>query len=147
MTSETKTAPYGSWKSPLTSDLIAAGTIALSEARIDGATVRWLEGRPKEQGRNVIVRAGGAGEDHRDITPAPFNARSRVHEYGGGSWTVVDGAIYFSNFADGRLYRQANASAEPEPLTPPPEPQRQCRYADGVVDPDRHRWIGVREDH
>jgi dipeptidyl aminopeptidase/acylaminoacyl peptidase len=145
--SSTKTAPYGSWKSPITSDLIVAQSIALSEVRLDGGDVYWLEGRPQEQGRYVVVRGG---EDGRatDITPPPYNARTRVHEYGGGSWTVVDGTVYFSNFADGRLYRQARGAAEPQALTPaPPAPGRDWRFADGVIDHRRNRWIGVREDH
>jgi dipeptidyl aminopeptidase/acylaminoacyl peptidase len=143
--SSPRTAPYGSWKSPITSDLIVAQSIALSEVRLDGGDVYWLEGRPQEQGRHVVVRGG---ERPIDVTPPPFNARTRVHEYGGGSWTVADGTIYFSNFADGRLYRLARGAAEPQALTPaPPAPGRQWRFADGVIDVRRKRWIGVREDH
>jgi dipeptidyl aminopeptidase/acylaminoacyl peptidase len=142
----TNTAPYGSWKSPITSDLIVAQSISLLEVRLDGEQVYWLEGRPQEQGRYVVVRGGTDGST--DITPPPFNARTRVHEYGGGSWTVQDGTVYFSNFADGRLYRQAPGGSEPQALTPdPPARDRQWRFADGVIDPRRNRWIGVREDH
>lgn len=142
-----QTAPYGSWKSPITSDLIVAQSISLPEVRLDGDAVYWLEGRPQEQGRSVIVR-GGADGAATDLTPAPFNVRTRVHEYGGGAWTVVDGTIYFSNFADGRLYRQSPGASAPEPLTPaPPARERDWRFADGVIDLGRQRWIGVREDH
>src|SRR5215467_8468099 len=112
-------APYGSWKSPITSDLIVAQTTMLSDVRIDGDQVYWLEGRPQEQGRNVIVRAGPDGVT-TDITPAGFNVRTRVHEYGGGAWLVADGTAIFSNFADQRLYRQRAGQAVPEPLTPEP---------------------------
>src|SRR5262245_12682116 len=143
----TKTAPYGSWKSPITSDLIVAQSITLSELCLDGGHVYWLEGRPQEQGRSVVVRAGSDGR-HTDITPPPYNARTRVHEYGGGSWTVHDGAVYFSNFADGRLYQHVPGASEPRAFTPePPGRARQWRYADGVIDQRCHRWIGVREDH
>ena len=146
-TTSVKTAPYGSWKSPITSDLIVAQSIALSEVRLDGGRVYWLEGRPQEQGRSVIVRADHNGAT-ADITPKPFNARTRVHEYGGSSWTVHDGIAYFSNFADGRLYRQTPGAAEPQPLTPsPPARGRDWRFADGVIDARHNRWIGVREDH
>ena len=137
---------YGSWKSPITSELIVAQSVSLTDVRLDGGNIFWLEGRPQEQGRNVIVRAGAAGETPRDLTPAPFNVRTRVHEYGGGAWLVADGAIVFSNFADGRLYRQSDGA--PQPLTPPPPtPARGWRFADGVIDKPRNRWIGVREDH
>jgi hypothetical protein len=143
----TKTAPYGSWKSPITSDLIVAQSITLSEVCLDGGHVYWLEGRPQEQGRCVVVRAGADGRA-TDITPPPYNARTRVHEYGGGSWTARDGTVYFSNFADGRLYRQEAGASAPQALTPePPAPGRQWRFADGVIDQRHSRWIGVREDH
>jgi dipeptidyl aminopeptidase/acylaminoacyl peptidase len=143
----TKSAQYGSWKSPITSELIVAQSITLSEVCLDGGYVYWLEGRPQEQGRNVVVRAG-ADSQPTDVTPPPYNARTRVHEYGGGSWTVHNGTVYFSNFADGRLYRQVPGVSEPRPLTPePPGRDRQWRYADGVIDQRRNRWVGVREDH
>jgi dipeptidyl aminopeptidase/acylaminoacyl peptidase len=143
----TKSARYGSWKSPITSDLIVAQSISLSDVCLDGGHVYWLEGRPQEQGRYVVVRAGSDGQP-TDITPPPYNARTRVHEYGGGSWTVHNGTVYLSNFADGRLYSQAPGVSEPRPLTPePPARERQWRFADGVIDQRRNRWIGVREDH
>jgi hypothetical protein len=146
-TPATKSAPYGSWKSPITSDLIVAQSVTLSELCLDCGYVYWLEGRPQEQGRYVVVRADADGRP-TDITPPPYNARTRVHEYGGGSWTVRNGTVYFSNFADGRLYRQVPGAPEPQPLTPePPARRRQWRFADGVIDERRSRWIGVREDH
>ena len=141
------TTPYGSWKSPITSDLIVAQSISLSDVRLDGGNIYWLEGRPQEQGRSVVVRAA-AGAAPADMIPAPFNARTRVHEYGGGAWTVRDATVIFSNFADGRLYRLAPDASVPQPLTPePPARDRQWRFADGVIDHRRNRWIGVREDH
>src|SRR5438067_5073516 len=143
-----KTAPYGSWKSQITSDLIVAQSIALSEARLDRGKVYWLEGRPQEQGRIAIVRADWLGGGITEITPKPYNVRTGVHEYGGGAWTVVDGVVYFSHFADGRLYRQGEGARQPEPLTPAARArERQWRFADGLFDRRRRRWIGVREDH
>jgi hypothetical protein len=140
-------AAYGSWKSPITSDLVAQ-SITLSEARFDGEDVYWLEGRPRELGRLVVVRANALDGHATDVTPKPYNARTRVHEYGGASWTVAEGNVYFSNFADGRLYRQPNNSSRPIPLTAVPGVlERQCRFADGVIDRSRQRWLGVREDH
>jgi hypothetical protein len=111
--------PYGSWKSPITSDLIVGQSITLSEVCLDGGKVYWLEGRPQEQGRCVVVWADADGRS-TDITPPPYNARTRVHEYGGGSWTVRNGTVYFSNFGDGRLYRQESGASEPLALTPEP---------------------------
>src|SRR5258707_2007035 len=146
--SPSKTAPYGSWLSPITSDLIVAQSIALAEVRLDGEHVYWLEGRPQEQGRMVVVRADWGGGNAIDMTPKPFSARTRVHEYGGGAWTVARGVVTFSNFSDGRLYSVSAAAPRPQALTPaPPAPERQWRYADGVIDHARRRWTGVREDH
>ena len=147
MSTNPKIAPYGSWRSPITSDLIVSQSIGLSEARFDGDAVYWLEARPQEQGRNVVVCAGADGKT-RDVVPPPFSARTRVHEYGGGAWTVARGVLFFSNFADARLYRIGPDDRDPTPLTPaPPAPGRQWRFADGIIDHKRQRWIGVREDH
>src|SRR5262245_64635815 len=116
--------PYGSWKSPVTSDLIVAGTVGLGQIALDGDDIFWIEMRPTEKGRYVVVRRTPDGRTS-DVTPSPFNARTRVHEYGGGAFTVVDGVIYFSNFADQRLYRQ-EIDGEPLPITR----EGELRYAD-----------------
>ena len=134
--------PYGAWRSPITSELIVGEAIGLGDIIIDGDDIYWIEGRPSEGGRNVIVRhvRGGGIEE---ITPAPYSARTRVHEYGGGAATVHRGAVFFSNFADQRLYRQT-VRAAPTPLTPD---DAGWRYADGLFDMARQRWVGVREVH
>ena len=109
-------------------------------------SIGWKGGRRSRAATSSC--AAGEGKQQTDVIPPPFNARTRVHEYGGGSWTVADGTVYFSNFADGRLYRLTRGAAEPQALTPaPPAPGRQWRFADGVIDRRRNRWIGVREDH
>jgi len=136
-----KSAPYGSWKSPITSDLIVAKSIGLSEIRLDGGDVYWLESRPNEGGRYVVV--GHRPDGPVDLTPPPFSVRTRVHEYGGGAWTVSGGALYFSNYADQRLYCLERGAAEARPVTG----EGAFRYADGAIDPGRRAWIGVREDH
>ena len=138
---EQQVAPYGCWKSPITSDLIISETIGLGPVVLDGNDIYWVEMRPGEGGRNVIVRRTPDGQT-ADITPSPFNARTRAHEYGGGSFVVADGTVYFSNFADQRLYRKT-PNAEPQPLTPAVA----LRYADGIIDRQRGRIICVREDH
>ena len=138
---EKQTKPYGAWKSPITSDLIVSGTIGLSEPRFDGADIYWLESRPSEGGRYVVVRRTPDGRVS-DVTPPPFNARTRVHEYGGGSYAVADGTVYFSNFVDQRLYRQTPGE-EPQPFTP----EGEMRYAEAVIDRRHKRLICVREDH
>ena len=136
------TAPYGTWKSPITADLIVADSIALGQIARDGADIYWSEMRPQEKGRYVVVRRTPDGTT-ADVNPAPFNARTRVHEYGGGSYSVHEGTLYFTNFADQRLYRQQSGGA-PEALTPEGS---DIRFADCVMDRRRNRLIGVREDH
>lgn len=136
-----KIAPYGSWKSPITSDLIVEGSVGLSQPLFDGDDIYWVEMRPKEAGRNVIVRRSADGVC-TDVNQPPFNARTRVHEYGGGDYVVRQGTVYFSNFSDQRLYRQEGLGA-PEALTAPGE----MRYADACLDHPRGRLICVREDH
>jgi dipeptidyl aminopeptidase/acylaminoacyl peptidase len=134
-------APYGSWKSPITADLLASTYVALDELRIDGDDVYWNELRPADKGRNVIVRRKPDG-NRTDITPPGFSARTRVHEYGGGCYIVQNGTVYFSNYTDQRLYRQ-DPGSDPRPLTPSVD----MRYADGIIDHRRNRIISVREDH
>jgi dipeptidyl aminopeptidase/acylaminoacyl peptidase len=136
-----KVAPYGSWKSPISSELIAAGSVRLGDIVLDGEDVYWHESRPTEAGRYVVVKRTPDGAT-TDINPAPFNARTRVHEYGGGSYTVVDGSVYFTNYADQRLYRQ-DPGGEPRPVTP----EAAFRYADFDFDRGRNRLVCVREDH
>jgi dipeptidyl aminopeptidase/acylaminoacyl peptidase len=136
-----KVAPYGSWKSPITAGIVAAGEVGLEQVRIDGADIYWIERRSQEGGRKVIVRRSADGQ-LTDMTPVGFNARTRVHEYGAGDYAVSDGTIIFSNFADQRLYLQRPGS-EPTPLTPAGE----IRYADGVIDRGRRVFFFVREDH
>ena len=139
-------APYGSWKSPITADLIVAGTIGLGGIALDGDDVYWSEGRPAEAGRNAIARRTSDGTI-TDVTPLPFNVRTRVHEYGGGSFTVKDGIIYFSNFADQRLYKGKGAAPLQEPQPISKESGGNLRYADAVIDTERGRIICVCEDH
>ena len=138
---EPTVAPYGSWESPITSDVIVSETIGLGQVCLDGDDIYWVEMRPAEGGRYVIVRCSAKGEV-TDVTPPSFNARSLVHEYGGGAYLVVDGAVYFSNFADQRLYRQ-EVTSEPLPVTP----EATMRYADATFDRRCNRLICVREDH
>ncbi len=149
---EPQRAAYGSWSSPITSDLIVASSIGLGEIQLDGGDVYWLESRPQEGGRSVLVRHAANGTT-ADLTPpvpgggkAPFNVRTRVHEYGGGAYLVSAGIVYFCNDADQRLYRHERGAA-PAAITPEPGRPRGLRYADGVIDPARGRMIWVREDH
>ena len=150
-----KIAPYGSWKSPITSDLIVKESISLSQIKLDGEDIYWIEMRPSEAGRQVIVRQTCEGERVDMISPE-FNARTRVHEYGGGDYVAHHGEIYFSNFADQQLYRQT-PSSRAEPLIKTKKfatgwqagapALADMRYADGEFDKKRNRLICVREDH
>ena len=150
--SDIRVAAYGSWSSPITSDMIVASSIGLGEIMLDGADVYWLESRPQEGGRSVLVRRSPDGNT-ADLTPPVaadggpvFSVRTRVHEYGGGAYLVHAGVIYFSNDADQRLYSQLPGAA-PVAITPEPAVSRGLRYADGVMDAARQRMIWVREDH
>nr|MBA2299486.1 hypothetical protein [Chloroflexota bacterium] len=134
--------PYGSWPSPIRIDDLLGDTVRLGEPWIDGDETYWIEGRPAEAGRSVLVRRAVDGT-LTDMTPAPFDVRSRVHEYGGGSYTVAGGTVVFSNRTDGRLYRLDPGVVEPQPITP----EGPYRYADLRFDPGRRRFLAVREDH
>jgi len=136
-----KVAPFGSWSSPISIDLLLKGEVRLAAARWDGADLYWIEGRPDEDGRQVIVRRSADGAI-ADITPRGFNARTRVHEYGGGDYAVSGGTVWFTNFDDQRVYRQDPGEA-PRPISPDGD----VRHADLTVDAPRRRIVAVREDH
>jgi dipeptidyl aminopeptidase/acylaminoacyl peptidase len=137
--------PYGSWPTPITSELVVAATVRLGAVHVDGDDVVWAEGRPDEGGRTQLVRRSPDGTT-TDLLPAEMNARTAVHEYGGGAWWVRDGVVWFANWADQRLYRLAPGGA-PQPLTPEPAAPRADRYADGELAPDGATIVCVRERH
>ena len=137
--SENKT--YGSWISPITSDLIVSETVRLGQVILGNESTYWTEGRPQEGGRNVIVCCTADGQVN-DVTPEPFNVRSRIHEYGGGAFAVVDKTVYFSNYLDNQIYRQGMGT-RPVAITS----GSGRRYADFAIDEKRNRLICVVEDH
>src|SRR5919202_579760 len=138
-------APYGSWRSPITASLIAAGEVPLAAPDIVAGDVYWLEGKPLEGGRVVLVKHAAAGT-RQELTPKPCYVRTRVHEYGGGAYVVHDSTGFFSNFGDQRLYRQ-DAGQDPRPITPEPHIPAGLRYADACLARDGRLVLCVRERH
>ncbi|SOE04199.1 alpha/beta hydrolase family protein [Blastococcus haudaquaticus] len=136
--------PHGGWPTPITSALVVRAAARLGEVVVDGTDVWWSESRPSEQGRSVIVRRSADGTV-TDVLPPPWNARTRVHEYGGGAWTVSDGTLWFTEFSDQRLYRLDAGSESPSPVTPEPEVPSGVRHADLRVTPAG--VLAVRETH
>ncbi len=134
-------SPYGSWKSPITSDIVASGVTRLGQIEIDANDIYWSEMRPSEAGRYVIVKHSPQGETI-DVNHPPFNARTRVHEYGGGAYTVNNDVVYFTDFKDQRIYKM-KLGEKPWAITP----KKGLRYADIVFDHHRSRILCVREDH
>ena len=134
-------APYGSWRSSITVDALLAERVFASEPRLDGSTIAWLEDRPGEGGRGVVVRTTADG-GFEELTPREANVRDGVHEYGGGAWAIHEGTVYHSDFRDGRLHRTLPGGGA-EPVTP----EGATRYADISLDAGRSRLICVREDH
>jgi dipeptidyl aminopeptidase/acylaminoacyl peptidase len=134
-------APYGSWTSPFKIERLTEKVVFLTEPHgVDG--VRWwIEGRPEEEGRQVLVRRDPDGTVTR-LTPEGFNARSRVHEYGGAAALISGDLLIVSDFVSGRLHRVVRPG-EVMPLTP----EKQWRYADVIHDAARKRLIAVFEDH
>ena len=141
-------ARYGSWTSPITSEVLVEAVVRLADPLVDGSDVYWVEGRPSEGGRQVVVRRAADGTT-RDVLPEGFAARTLVHEYGGLSVAVRDGTVYFANFADQRLYR-VDPDGVPIALTAEPaEPAepRSVRFAAPVATPDGRFLVCVRERH
>ena len=143
----TQTHIYGEWPSPIDGADVARKQVGLAFPVIDAAGVWWQESRPEEGGRVAVVRQGpdGTGTKH-DLLPMPWNARTRVHEYGGRSYLPLPDGFVFANFADQRLYRCGDTAA-PAPLTPAPADGAADRFADFVLSPGGdHVWC-VRERH
>jgi dipeptidyl aminopeptidase/acylaminoacyl peptidase len=134
-------APFGSWRSLISAPMLVQGAVRFGDVATDGDTVYWIEGRPEEEGRYVIVRRTADGKV-QDVLPKPFSARTLVHEYGGGALAVAGGVVYFTNYADQRLWRLTQGMA-PQPITR----EGKLRFADFVFDAPRNRLIAVCEDH
>ena len=141
----TETHIYGEWLSPIDGADVARKQVGLAFPVIDAAGVWWQESRPEEGGRLAVVRQGPDGVK-RDLLPMPWNARTRVHEYGGKSYLPLPDGFVFANFGDQRLYR-CGATADPEPLTPAPSADAAFRFADFVVSPAGDEVWCVGERH
>ena len=141
-------APYGTWTSPVTPALLVEQAVGLSSATVSEGDVFWVESRPSEAGRQVLMCAplSGSGEP-RELTGATFSVRTQVHEYGGRCYAVSGDTVVFSNWADQRLWVTDRSAATPRPLTPEPERPRANRYADPVIDPSGRWVVCVRERH
>ena len=146
--SETKTvAAYGSWPSPVDASMLTSGAVGLVDVWVDGSDTYWLESRPSEAGRLQIVRLGADGVT-ADVLPDGFSARTAAHEYGGGAALVAGGTVWFSNWADQRLYRlDVAGSGAPVALSPEPEAPRSVRFADFNVSQDGRWLLAARETH
>jgi dipeptidyl aminopeptidase/acylaminoacyl peptidase len=132
---------YGEWPSPVPSSALVEAAVSLGQVMVDGDDVYWLEGRPLEGGRNVVVKDGV------DAMPAGWSARTTVHEYGGGAYAVDRGQLLFANFEDQRVYRIDGPGDAPVALTPEQPSHWFTRYADFDVSPDGTRIAAVRETH
>jgi dipeptidyl aminopeptidase/acylaminoacyl peptidase len=139
---EPRIAPFGSWVSPVTTDLMTSKTVGLGSLSVDGDSVYWLESRPNEAGRSALVR-WTASDGIAELTPPPVNIGSRVHEYGGGAYAVRAGWIVYSEKADGALWLFEPGKSSARLLAAVPG----CRYADFTFDPARRRLLAIREDH
>jgi len=140
--------PYGAWESPITSNAITAGSVRLGGLKFFNENLYWLEGRPQEKGRNVLVKYAPDAEnkserDGVDVSPTDSNARTRVHEYGGAAVVFGKDEIYYSEFTTQRLCKLL-ADGTSKPIT---EEGDRFRFADGVVSNDGSTIYCVREDH
>jgi dipeptidyl aminopeptidase/acylaminoacyl peptidase len=134
-------APYGSWRSPISAPMLVQGAVRFGDMSVDGDTLYWVESRPEEQGRYAVVRRTAEGATS-DVLPPPFSARTLVHEYGGGALLASAGIVFFTNYADQRIW-QLVPGQTPQPVTP----ESDVRFADFIHDAARNRLIAVCEDH
>ena len=136
--------PYGSWPSPVAAAQVASAGVRLQSLTLDRDDVYWVESRPSEGGRQPLLRHS-PDDATSEVTPSDFNARTRVHEYGGGEHWIHNGVAFATNFTDQRLYRFDTSGSRP--ITPEPATPAADRYADGDLTPDGARIYCVRERH
>ena len=141
----TSVLPFGAWPSIVSAQDVVGGASVPTAVHAENGIVWWSETRPGESGREAIVRCDGDGTLH-EVLPAGFNARTRVHEYGGGAWWVHEETVFATSWDDQRLYRVEPGRA-PVPITPEPPQPHSWRYADGRVTPDGRWVVCVRERH
>ncbi|WP_020208485.1 S9 family peptidase [Gilvimarinus chinensis] len=138
-------APFGTWNSPITPEALTANSLRLDAPQLCGAIVYWLESRPDEGGRNVLMRQE-LGKDPRELLDASVSVRTRANEYGGGAYLATENAVFAVFDADQRIYKiplRQGHSLTPVAITP----EGDYRYADFCFDAKRERLIAVREDH
>ncbi|HYD97779.1 MAG TPA: prolyl oligopeptidase family serine peptidase [Alphaproteobacteria bacterium] len=135
------TAPYGAWTSPLAPAALAGGSIGVSEPQWCEGALTWLESRPQEGGRIAVMRQRDGAAEAEEALPAPWSARSAVHEYGGGAYLATPRGLIFVHAADQRLYLCRDGAVTPLSGEGP------WRYADFALDAGRNRVICVGERH
>jgi dipeptidyl aminopeptidase/acylaminoacyl peptidase len=137
-----KVLPYGNWPSKISSQLLTKNSPKLSEPKLSSDSQYWLETRPEEKGRTVII-CHQADKVTKVITPEGMSVRTRIHEYGGGSYLIHNQTAYFVNDSDQRIYQHNLQTQELSPLTP----KGQYRFADFCIDKQRQQLICVCEIH
>ncbi len=145
--------PFGAWKSPIIATQLTQSSVRLSQVELDlvndlaqKKALYWLESRPQEKGRSVLVRKNLSSDaPAEDVLPAPWSIRSRCHEYGGNSFAIHNGQLYFVEASSQRLYHfdTQNPESAPRPLTS----AINWRFADLCIDLTRKQLIALREDH
>ncbi len=140
-----KTTPFIEWEPAISPEEVFSDVVGLAEIHVEGKNVYWLEMRPSEKGRCVIARRDEK-DKIKDVTPPGFNVRTKVHEYGGGAYTVFRDSVYFVNFDDQRIYHQPGDSYEARPLTPLKNGDGSLgKYASLTVSPDGKKLLFVYE--
>ncbi len=139
---DVKISPYGSWSSSLSLDLMVEDVVRLAEPAVDGGTLYWIETRPSERGRNILVTCA-PGQEQTYLTPVDYSVRSRAHEYGGGSYLARGDRVWFVNDSDQCIYTQALPAGSPQRLTA----AGPMRFADMELDEARNRLLAICEDH
>ncbi len=142
-----KISEYGTWHSPITAEMVSSSDLRLGLTFVHKNCFYWTERRPAEKGRSVLVGASLDGKAF-DVTPEGTDVRNAVHEYGGGAAIVSENIVFYSNFADHRIYRleldgNGKPKGAPKAITKPGP----YKYADFCYDPKRNRLIVVKEDH
>ena len=151
-TTMTTTTTTTNNKSPITAEKVALAGVSFSELRSNGKEVFFCARDPANSGKTAIQSISTPSNISnistmttlRNHTTPESNARSAVHEYGGGAFCILnDGSVLYTDFPTHLLYQSSLSDQTPQNV---PLQNKHCRFADFST-VSQTRVVCVMEDH
>jgi len=135
----TQNNSYGFWSSPITLDYLTAQSVRYSEVKIFQDNIYWIETRPNEKGRCVLVCQ--QANQQVELMDSSTSLRTRAQEYGGSCYCLSESHIYFVNNEDQAIYAFDRQRQQKRRLSP----EGKYRFADLSLDPREKKLLAIRE--